>query len=102
VTLDVSGGLLLGDDVTVSDGAVLFSHTHNYASAQRPWRSQGVIAAPLMIGNDVWVGARALVLGSAGVIGDGAIIAAGSVVTKRVAPYTVVAGVPARPIGKRS
>ena len=52
------------------------------------------------IGNDVWIGYDVKIL--AGVhIGDGAIIAAGSVVTKDVDPYTIVGGVPAKPIRKR-
>ena len=53
-----------------------------------------------MIGNDVWIGYEAVVL--AGVtIGDGAIIGTRAVVTKDVPPYTIVDGVPARPIRKR-
>lgn len=51
------------------------------------------------IGNDVWIGEKAIVLN--GVIGDGAIIAAGAVVTGDVEPYAIVAGVPAKMIGKR-
>lgn len=52
------------------------------------------------IGNDVWVGSHVLILGGV-TIGDGAIIAAGAVVCKDVEPYTIVAGVPAKPIRKR-
>ena len=53
-----------------------------------------------MIGNDVWIGYESLIL--AGVtVGDGAIIAARAVVTKDVPPYTIVGGVPAKPIRKR-
>ena len=53
-----------------------------------------------MIGNDVWIGFEAVIL--AGVtIGDGAIIGARAVVTKDVPPYTIVGGVPAKPIRKR-
>lgn len=53
-----------------------------------------------IIGNDVWIGARAMIL-SGVKIGDGAVIAAGAVVTKDVEPYTIVGGVPAKPIRKR-
>lgn len=52
------------------------------------------------IGNDVWIGARALILDGV-TIGDGAIIAANSVVSKDVEPYTIVGGIPARPIKTR-
>lgn len=60
------------------------------------WDNKGDI----IIGNDVWIGYEAVIL--AGVsIGDGAIIGARAVVTKDVPPYTIVGGVPAKPIKKR-
>lgn len=60
------------------------------------WDNKGNI----IIGNDVWIGFEALIL--AGVsIGDGAIIGSRAVVTKDIPPYTIAAGVPARPIRKR-
>ena len=54
----------------------------------------------IVIGNDVWIGYEAVIL-SGVAIGDGAIVAARSVVTKDVPPYTIVGGVPARPIRRR-
>ena len=54
----------------------------------------------VLIGNDVWIGARAVILGGV-TIGDGAVIGGGAVVTKDVEPYTIVAGNPARVIRKR-
>ena len=60
------------------------------------WDNKGDI----VIGNDVWIGYEALIM--AGVhIGNGAIIGSRAVVTKDVPPYTIVGGVPARPIRKR-
>lgn len=53
-----------------------------------------------IIGNDVWIGFGALIM-SGVTIGDGAIVASGAVVTKDIEPYTIVAGVPAKPIRKR-
>lgn len=58
------------------------------------------VASPVVIGNDVWIGGRAMIL-SGVTIGDGAVIAAGAVVTKNVLPYTIVGGVPARFIKNR-
>lgn len=54
----------------------------------------------IRIGHDVWIGHNAIVVGNVN-IGNGAVIASGSVVTKDVEPYSVVAGVPAREIRKR-
>jgi acetyltransferase-like isoleucine patch superfamily enzyme len=53
-----------------------------------------------IIGNDVWIGSRVIILGSAK-IGNGAIIASGAVITKDVPPYAIVAGIPAKVIKKR-
>lgn len=55
---------------------------------------------PIVIGNDVWIGHNVIIVGEVS-IGNGAILAAGSVVTKDVPPYTIVAGVPAKPLRKR-
>lgn len=55
---------------------------------------------PVSIGHDVWIGHGAIVLPGRR-IGDGAVVAAGAVVTKDVAPYTIVAGVPAKPVRER-
>ena len=66
------------------------------ARVAEAWDNKGDI----VIGNDVWIGYEAVIL--AGVtVGDGAVIAARAVVTKDVPPYTIVGGVPARPIRRR-
>lgn len=57
-------------------------------------------ASPVTIGHDVWIGHGAIVLPGV-VIGDGAVVGAGAVVSRDVAPYTIVAGVPAKPIRER-
>lgn len=60
------------------------------------WDNRGDI----VLGNDVWIGYEAVIL-SGVTIGDGAIIGARAVVTKDVPPYTIVGGVPAKPIRRR-
>ena len=93
--LDGRGGLRIGDNVSISPGVWLLTDAHDHRD---PWfREQG---APVEIGDYVWLGSRAMVLPGV-TIGEGAVVAAGAVVVKDVAPYTVVAGVPARPIGTR-
>jgi len=62
---------------------------------------ESVANNPLVIGNDVWIGARVIVLPKCKTIGDGAIVGAGSVLTRDVPAYSIVAGNPARQIGTR-
>ena len=62
-----------------------------------PARRQDLEPAPIRLGDDVWIGANATVLPGVA-IGDGAVVAAGAVVTRDVPPMTVVGGVPARVI----
>ena len=74
----------------------------NHAMGRRdiPMRRQGLITAPIIIGEDVWIGTHVVVL--AGVkIGQGAVVGAGSIVTKDVPAYEIWAGAPARYIKTR-
>jgi acetyltransferase-like isoleucine patch superfamily enzyme len=89
-----SGGVTIGDRVLVAAGAVITSREHPAALPRF-----GVVAdAPVVIEDDVWIGAGAIVLPGV-TIGRGAIVGAGAVVTGAVAPFTIVGGVPARMIG---
>jgi len=94
--LDGRGGLTIGDNVSVSAGVWLLTDGHAMNDPLFP-----EVLAPVCIGDYAWLGSRALVLPGVR-IGDGAVVAAGAVVTKDVEPYAVVAGVPARAIGTRS
>lgn len=76
---------------TFHNGAPLYNCNHH---------AKGDISFNVVIGNDVWIGSHALILGGV-TIGDGAVIAAGAVVTKDVDPYSVVGGVPAKIIKYR-
>lgn len=85
------GGIIIGDDVLIGHNCVLATLNHDL----RPEHRADMIPSPIRIGNKVWIGANATILGGV-TIGDGAIIAAGAVVTKDVAPNTIVGGVPAK------
>ncbi len=97
----------IGDDVLISWGCTIVdhhSHSTNWNERSqdvRMWYNgkkdwSAVRISPVRIGNKVWIGFNSIVL--AGVtIGEGAVIGCGSIVTKDVAPFTVVAGVPAKP-----
>lgn len=91
--------IVLGDDLLMGPGVKIFSSNHT-ARLGTPMNVQPFVEKDIVIGNDVWLGANAVVV--AGVtIGDGAIVAAGSVVTRDVPPYTIVGGIPAKPIKRR-
>jgi acetyltransferase-like isoleucine patch superfamily enzyme len=73
---------------------------YNELFKEKPYKIKISKEPVILIGNDVWIGDNVLILPNLS-IGDGAIIAAGSVVTKSVLPYTIVAGVPAVKIKDR-
>nr|WP_328813646.1 DapH/DapD/GlmU-related protein [Rhodococcus sp. NBC_00297] len=76
------------------------SENHKFERRDLPIREQGETRQCVDIGDDVWVGSNVTIL--AGVkVGNGAIVAAGAVVNKDVAPFTIVGGVPAKQIGIR-
>lgn len=94
--LDGRGGLYIGDDVSIGPGVWLITDEHDLQDPACPERP-----GPVTVSDYAWIGSRAMVLPGV-TIGRGAAVGAGSVVTRDVPPYTVVAGVPARPIGERS
>jgi acetyltransferase-like isoleucine patch superfamily enzyme len=99
-TISGYGGLNVGNNVLIGHQVSILSSEHTFSSRELSIRSQGIAPKRTVIGNDVWIGARAIILGGV-VVGNGAIVAAGSVVTKDVQPFSVVAGVPAKPIRTR-
>lgn len=96
-----AGGISIDSDTRVANGCMLISFNHVFSDTDTPIRCQGITAEGIRIGRDVWLGARATILDGVSV-GDGAIVAAGAVVTRDVDPYTVVGGVPAKYIGQRA
>lgn len=89
------GGVQIGDRVYTSPFTQIIAVNHVFDDLTRPFIEQGITALGIVIEDDVWIGAGAVITDGVRV-GKGAVVAAGAVVTKDVAPHTVVAGVPAR------
>jgi acetyltransferase-like isoleucine patch superfamily enzyme len=87
------GGITIGDDVLIGHNVVIATLNHSFD----PERRGDLEPCPVKIGNKVWIGANATILPGV-TVGEGAIVAAGAVVTKDVASLTVVGGVPAKVI----
>lgn len=83
----------MGLDVTIL--------THNIERTDIPMGQQGMRVSEVVIGNDVWIGMRVIMMPGVKV-GDGAVIGAGSVVTKDVPDFAIVGGVPAKVIRYRN
>jgi acetyltransferase-like isoleucine patch superfamily enzyme len=94
------GGLTLGDDVLVSPNCTILTGTYQFDRIDVPLQEQGTVSKPTRIGDRVWIGSNSVVLAGAD-IGDNVIVSAGSVVSGRVAPNTVVLGNPAKVIFTR-
>lgn len=94
------GGVAIGDSTLISMHCTILSSNHAIPPMGALIRHAADELLPTKIGRDVWIGANAVILGGV-TVGDGAVIAAGAVVTASVAPGTVVAGVPARLLRNR-
>lgn len=100
VTIYGHGGVEIGEWSLISMHATILSSNHTIPAMGRCIRWEKDLLLPTKIGRDVWIGANAVVLGGV-TIGDGAVVAAGAVVTKNVESGAVVAGSPARLLRKR-
>lgn len=93
--LDGRRGLIIGNNVNISSDVKIYTLQHDYNDADFK-----VSGAKVVIGDYAWISVRAIVLPGVS-IGRGAVVAAGSVVTKDIPDLAVVGGVPAREISKR-
>lgn len=100
VLITTSGGVTIGDRVLIGYRSMILSTNHNIPPAPAPFLGSGHIKKPVVIGNDVWIGANSMILPGV-TIGEGAVIGGGSVVTKPVDAYTIVGGNPAKFIRAR-
>lgn len=98
--IEASGGVQIGSDVSIAHGVTLMSETHVFDRKEVAIKDQGLQAKEVCIENNVWIGAKATILGG-NKVSTGAIVAASAVVTKPVPPYAIVAGVPAKVIKLR-
>jgi acetyltransferase-like isoleucine patch superfamily enzyme len=93
------GPVNIGDDVRLAQNVVISGLNHNYTDVSQPIATQGVNTEQVYIGDETWIGANSVIL-SGVFIGKHCVVAAGSVVTKNIPSYTVVAGNPARVMKK--
>jgi acetyltransferase-like isoleucine patch superfamily enzyme len=94
------GGLSIGSDVAIAPSVAIWTTEHGF-DGPGPIQDQPLTLRTVTIGNDVWIGVRAVVLSGAA-IPDGTIVGAGAVVTKPFTEtYTTIAGVPAKVVRRR-
>jgi maltose O-acetyltransferase len=94
--MDTRGGIVIGENVSVAAETCVLTADHDPQSPTFEGRGGQVIIEDYAV-----IGTRAMILRDL-TIGRGAIVAAGAIVTKSVAPFTIVAGSPAKPIGRRA
>jgi acetyltransferase-like isoleucine patch superfamily enzyme len=100
--IDIGKGVLISDNVIILDSNLhsesaskRFSEAVAWSKGKFPNVYDGIPGEPVVIFDHVWIGANSVILKGV-TIGEGAIVGAGSVVTKDVPPYTIVAGNPAK------
>ena len=96
--LDGRNGIIIGKNVNFSTGVWIWTDQHDPQCPDFSCTDQG---GPVIIRDRVWVSCRAVILPRV-TIGEGAVVAAGAVVTRDVEPFAIYAGVPARKIGERN
>ena len=101
VNCRIHGPLQIGDNVMMGPDVVILTHTHNIERTDIPMGSQGSRVAKVVIGNDVWIGMRSIIMpgvkiGNGVVIGAGVLLWLGTIKHKDIPDYAVVGGVPAK------
>ena len=101
INCEINGVVTIGNDVMMGPEVVIYTSGHKYDDLEVPmWKQGSTETKPVSIGNDVWIGRRAIIMPGVK-IGNGCIIGAGAVVTKDVPDFAVVGGVPAKVIKYR-
>lgn len=101
VLVTTDGGVYIGNRVLIGYRTQILSSNHAVPAKPARIFNAGHVKAPVRIEDDVWIGANCTILPGVAV-GEGSIVAAGSVVTRDVPPFTYVGGVPAKVIKERN
>ncbi|OWO94142.1 hexapeptide transferase [Rhizobium esperanzae] len=96
----VSGKVTCGNGVRIASHASIVGFNHGFDDPDRPIHRQGVVSIGIIIGDDVWIGANCVILDGV-TIGNGAVIAAGAVVTQDIPALAIAGGVPAKVLRSR-
>lgn len=101
INCEIYGSVTIGNDVMMGPEVIIYTSGHRHDRTDIPMRDQGSSKVePVTIGNDVWIGRRAMIMPGV-TVGDGVIIGAGAVVTKDIPDYCIVGGVPAKVLKMR-
>ncbi len=95
------GGIHIGRDVLLANDVQLICGNHTFSRRDLPIRAQPTVERPIIVEDDVWLGASVIVLGGV-TVGHGSVVGAGAVVTHDLPPYSIAYGVPARIVGTRA
>jgi acetyltransferase-like isoleucine patch superfamily enzyme len=96
VAIDYSGSVVIEDNVWLSEGAQVHSHIHKLEPGRLTRERGNITPTSVVLKKGCWIGANAIILPQVEEVGENSIVAAGSVVTKKVPPDVVVGGNPAK------
>lgn len=96
INAQIAPYVTIGKDVMMGPDCMMYTTNHGMERTDIPmWKQKSSVPSPIVIDDDVWIGSRVIILSGVH-IGKGSVIGAGSVVTKDVAPYSIVGGNPAK------
>ncbi len=101
VTIAAQNKIIIGNYCMLAENVTIRDQDHAFSGITKPTRFQGYTTTPVVLEDDVWVGAGVTILRGVR-IGKGCVIGANSVVNKSIPPYSIAAGVPAKVIKKRT